>query len=146
MQIVERWILAKLRHRRFFALEELNAAIAPLLADLNDRPYQKLPGTRRSVYENLDRPAMRALPANPYVYAEWKTARVAFDYHVDIDRHYYSVPHRFAKEQVEVRLTARSVEIFARGERIAAHMRGSAMASTPPPGTRAAATLERGRR
>ena len=123
VQIVERWILAKLRHRRFFALEELNAAIAPLLADLNDRPYQKLPGTRRSVYENLDRPAMRALPANPYVYAEWKTARVAFDYHVDVDRHYYSVPHPLVGETVWVRYSAATVEIYSRGARIAGHIR-----------------------
>jgi transposase len=83
--LVSRWVLARLRHQRFFSLDELNAAIRPLLTDLNERPFQKLPGSRRSVFEALDRPAMRALPATPYVYAEWKRVRVAFDYHVDVD-------------------------------------------------------------
>ena len=80
--LVCRWVLARLRHQRFFSLEELNAAIKPLLAELNERPYQKIPGSRRSVFEALDRPAMRPLPATPYVYAEWKRVRAAFDYHV----------------------------------------------------------------
>ena len=123
VQIVERWILAKLRYQRFFGLEELNAAIRPLLTELNDRPFQKLPGSRRSVYEALDRPAMRALPRTAYEYAEWKTARVAFDYHVDIERHYYSVPHALVGYEVWARYSATTVELFYRGQRVASHVR-----------------------
>ena len=87
--LVCRWVLARLRHQRFFSLDELNAAIRPLLSELNERPFQRLPGSRRSVFEALDRPAMRSLPPTPYVFAEWKERTVAFDYHVDVDRHYY---------------------------------------------------------
>jgi hypothetical protein len=79
--LVCRWILARLRHQRFFSLEELNGAIRPLLTDLNNRPFQRLPGSRRSVFDALDRPAMRDLPLSPYVFAEWKERTVAFDYH-----------------------------------------------------------------
>ena len=81
--------------------------------------------TRRHLLEELDLPALKPLPVEPYVFAEWRIRRVGIDYHVDVERHYYSVPHRFAKEQVEARLTARTVEIFVKGERVAAHMRGS---------------------
>jgi len=98
--LVCRWVLARLRHQRFFSLEELNAAIRPLLIELNERPFQKLPGSRRSVFEALDHPAMRPLPATPYVYAEWKRVRAAFDYHVDVDRHYYSVPHALVGQEL----------------------------------------------
>jgi len=123
VQIVERWILAKLRHQRFFSLDELNGAIRPLLTELNDRPFQKLPGSRRSVYEALDRPAMRPLPATPYVYAEWKEVRVAFDYHVDVDEHYYSVPHALVGYEVWARYSATTVEVLHRGQRVASHVR-----------------------
>ncbi|MEI6626895.1 MAG: IS21 family transposase, partial [Thermoleophilia bacterium] len=123
VQIVERWILAKLRHQRFFSLDELNGAIRPLLTELNDRPFQKLPGSRRSVYEALDRPAMRPLPATPYVYAEWKEVRVAFDYHVDVDEHYYSVPHALVGYEVWARYSAATVEVLHRGQRVASHVR-----------------------
>ena len=123
VQIVERWILAKLRHQRFFSLDELNGAIRPLLTELNDRPFQKLPGRRRSVYEALDRPAMRPLPATPYVYAEWKEVRVAFDYHVDVDEHYYSVPHALVGYEVWARYSATTVEVLHRGQRVASHVR-----------------------
>jgi transposase len=118
-----RWILARLRHQRFFSLEELNDAIRPLLADLNDRPFQQLPGSRRSVFEALDRPAMRDLPASRYVFAEWKERLVAFDYHVDVDRHHYSVPHALVGQQVWARFTAATVEVFFRSERVATHVR-----------------------
>ena len=121
--LVCRWILARLRHQRFFSLEELNAAIRPLLIELNERPFQRLPGSRRSVYEALDRPAMRPLPANPYVYAEWKERTVAFDYHVDVDGHYYSVPHALVGHHVWARFTAATVEIFFRSQRVATHVR-----------------------
>ena len=123
VQIVERWILAKLRHQRFFSLDELNGAIRPLLTELNDRPFQKLPGSRRSVYEALDRPAMRPLPATRYVYAEWKEVRVAFDYHVDVDEHYYSVPHALVGYEVWARYSATTVEVLHRGQRVASHVR-----------------------
>jgi transposase len=121
--LVCRWILARLRHQRFFSLEELNAAIRPLLVDLNNRPFQRLPGSRRSVFEALDRPAMRPLPATPYVFAEWKQLMVAFDYHVDIDRHYYSVPHALVGHSAWARFSASTVEVFFRSERVASHVR-----------------------
>jgi transposase len=118
-----RWILARLRHQRFFSLEELNGAIRPLLAEFNDRPFQRLPGSRRSVFEALDRPAMRPLPPTPYEFAEWKEGLVAFDYHVDVDRHYYSVPHSLVGHHVWARFTARTVEVFFRATRVATHGR-----------------------
>lgn len=118
-----RWILARLRHQRFLSLEDLNAAIRPLLTILNDRPFQRLPGSRRSVFEALDRPAMRALPTTSYVFAEWKELTVAFDYHVDIDGHYYSVPHALVGYTAWARFCAASVEVFFRSERVATHVR-----------------------
>jgi transposase len=121
--LVCRWILARLRHQRFFSLEELNAAIRPLLHELNERPFQRLSGSRRSVFEALDRPAMRPLPATPYVYAEWKRVRAAFDYHVDADRHYYSVPHALVGQELWARFSAATIEVFHRTERVASHVR-----------------------
>lgn len=124
--VVERWILARLRDRRFFSLAELNAAIAALVADLNARPMRKLGASRRQLFEQLDRPALSPLPAEPFVYAEWRIRRVALDYHVDIDGHFYSVPHRLLRERVEARITARTLELFHKGERVAVHLRGGA--------------------
>lgn len=121
--LVCRWILACLRHQRFFSLEELNAAIRPLLTKLNERTFQKLPGSRRSVFEEVDRPAMRALPTTAYVYAEWKRVRAAFDYHVDIDRHYYSIPHPLVGQELWARFSAATVEVFHRSQRVASHVR-----------------------
>jgi transposase len=124
--IMERWILGRLRNRRFHSLGELNEAIRALLVRINDeRPIRRLGVTRRQLLEEVDRPALKPLPAEPYVFAEWRARRVGIDYHVDVDKHYYSVPHRFARAEVEVRLTGRSVEVFARGERIAVHLRSS---------------------
>lgn len=123
VQLVERWILAALRNRQFFSLPELNAAIAELLERLNARAFKKLPGSRRELFESLDRPALQPLPAEPYVYAEWKKARVHIDYHVEVDGHYYSVPYQLVKKQLEVRLTAQTVECFHRGARVASHRR-----------------------
>jgi transposase len=124
--IMERWILGRLRNRRFYSLAELNDAIRELLVRLNDeRTIRRLGVTRRQLLEELDRPMLKRLPVEPYVFAEWRLRRVGIDYHVDVERHYYSVPYRFAKEAVEVRLTARTVEVFAKGERIAAHLRSS---------------------
>lgn len=123
VQLVERWILARLRHRQFFSLAELNAAIAALLEDLNTRPLQMLPGNRRSQFEQIDRPALRPLPTTPYVFAEWTCARVHIDYHVAVDGHYYSAPYTLIGQQLDVRLTAHTVEVFRRGQRVAAHTR-----------------------
>lgn len=121
--LVCRWVLARLRHQRFFSLEELNTAIRPLLTHLNERPFQKMPGSRRSVFETLDRPAMRPLPPTPYIYAEWKRVRAAFDYHVDVDHHYYSVPHALVGQELWARFSASTVEIFHRSQRVASHAR-----------------------
>ncbi len=94
-----------------------------LLEELNDKPFQKLDGCRRSWFETQDRPAMRPLPQHRYVYAEWKKARVHIDYHVEVHQHYYSVPYRFVKQQVDVRVTDSTVECFYKGDRIASHLR-----------------------
>lgn len=121
--VVERWILAALRNRSFFSLAELNAAIRELLERLNARPFKKLPGSRREHFAQLDKPALQPLPAAPYVYAEWKKARVHIDYHVEVDGHYYSVPHTLVKKQLEVRITRNTIECFQRGNRVASHRR-----------------------
>ena len=97
VQVVERWILARLRNRRFFSLAELNQAMAELLEDLNGRVTRHLGASRRQLFEELDRPALKSLPAEPYEYAEWKQRRAGLDYHVEVAKHYYSVPHALAK-------------------------------------------------
>jgi len=123
VQVVERLILAALRHRTFFSLAELNAAIAQLLTRLNARPFKKLPGSRRTAFEQIDQPALRPLPAAPYVYATWKKVRVHIDYHVELDGHYYSVPYALVKQQLDARLSERTVEVFQKGQRVASHVR-----------------------
>ena len=123
VQVVGRWILARLRHRRFFSLVDLNTAIRALLDNLNDRPMRGWGTSRRALYEQLDRPALEILPAEPYEYAEWKRCRVNLDYHVEIAKHYYSVPHQLIRQEVEARITAATVEIFHRGKRVASHRR-----------------------
>jgi transposase len=123
--VAERWILAVLRYQKFFCLAELHDAIAPLLERLNNRPFRKRDGTRASLYASLDRPALRPLPAERYVMADWKTVRASIDYHVEIDRHYYSVPYQLAGQQLEARYTAATVEIFEAGKRITSHLRSS---------------------
>ena len=121
--LVERWVLARLRHQRFFSLGELNRSIAELMTALNARPFKKLPGCRLTAFAELDRPALRPLPATRYEFAEWKVVKVGIDYHVEIVGHYYSVPYRFAREKVDARFTATTVELFHRGTRIASHVR-----------------------
>ncbi len=120
VQVAERWILARLRHETFFTLAALNARIAELLAQLNARRCGDYGASRRELFERLDRPALRPLPAEPFEYAEWKRARVNIDYHVEVDHHAYSVPYALVHERVEVRLTATTVEVFHRGQRVAA--------------------------
>lgn len=119
----ERWIIAVLRHRTFFSLAELNQAIRELLGRLNERPFKKLVGSRRSLFEQLDRPALRPLPERRYELAEWRQAKVNIDYHVQVDTHCYSVPYRLVHATVDVRLTARTVELLLNGVRVAAHAR-----------------------
>jgi transposase len=123
VQIVERWILARLRHQQFFNLADLNVAIAVLLEELNTRAFKQLPGHRRSAFEALDRPALRPLPATIFEMCLWKKARVGIDYHVALERHYYSVPYLYAGKAVELRYTTSAVEILHEGKRIAAHQR-----------------------
>ena len=124
--LVERWILAALRKRKFFSLAEVNQAIQELLVRLNDRPFRKREGSRRSLFESLDKPALRALPTERYEYGDWETHRVNIDYHVAFDHHWYSVPYQFTQQEVEVRATAATVEIFHRGLRVASHARSQA--------------------
>jgi transposase len=121
--LVQRWIVAALRHRQFFNLVQVNEAIAELLGKLNQRPFRKLPGTRLELYERLDRPALQPLPSHPYVFAEWKKERVRLDYHVEVEGHHYSVPYQLAQQVVEIRYTATSVEVLYRGKRVASHAR-----------------------
>jgi transposase len=121
--IAKRWILAVLRKRTFYSLAELNAAIQECLERLNSRPLRRLKKSRRELFETLDRPNALPLPARPYEYAEWYKARVNVDYHIEIDHHYYSVPFQLLREKVDVRLTATTLEVFHKGERVAAHAR-----------------------
>lgn len=123
VQIVERSILARLRDRQFFSLTELNAAIDELLSELNERAFQKLEGSRRSRFIELDRPALHPLPPRAYEYAQWKLAKVHPDYHIELEHAYYSVPYQHIGQRVEVRLSARMVEIFAQRQLIASHVR-----------------------
>src|SRR5438094_550483 len=123
VQIVQRWIVAALRHRKFFSLAELNQAIRELLTKLNQRPFRKRPGCRASLFQELDRPALGPLPRERYEFHQWATARVNIDYHVEFDRHYYSVPYTLTGQLVELRATMTTVEIFHRGERVASHPR-----------------------
>jgi transposase len=123
VQVVQRWILARLRNRRFFSLSELNQLIRELVAELNDRPMRGWGTSRRALFEQLDRPALQPLPPAPYEYADWKRCRVNLDYHVEIEKHFYSVPFRLLREEVEARITAKTVEIFHRGKLVATHLR-----------------------
>jgi transposase len=121
--VVERWILAKLRHHTFFGLAELNQAIASLLTELNERPFKKLPGTRASQFEVLDRPMLKALPSRCYELATFLETRVQADYHIEVAHHYYSVPYQLIKQLLFIRLTATTVECFHQGQRVASHVR-----------------------
>ena len=121
--IVERWILAALRKHTFHTLAELNLAIRGLLVKLNQRKFRKLDTTREKLFEELERPALKPLPPEPFTFAEWKKARANIDYHVEIERHYYSVPYQLVHQEVEARIAAATVEIFLKGRRIVTHTR-----------------------
>src|SRR6195952_444128 len=123
VQVVQRWILARLRNRRFFSLAELNGVIRELVADVNDRRMRGWDMTRRTLFEKFDRPALLPLPPAAYEYADWKRCRVNLDYHVEIAKHFYSVPFQLLRQEVEARITAKTVEIFHRGKLVAAHLR-----------------------
>jgi transposase len=123
VQDVERQILAALRHRQFFSLTDLNEAIAILLAGFNAKPFQKIPGCRKSLFEEMEKPLLKPLPGVPYDFAQWKQARVHIDYHIEIDRHYYSVPYQLVGQSIWVRTTSSVVECFHQHKRIASHFR-----------------------
>ena len=123
--LATRWIIAKLRNWQFFSLADLNAAIRACVTVLNGRVSRHLGASRQALFEELDRPALKALPAVAYVYAEWKQCRAGLDYHVEVAKHYYSVPHTLRREPLWARITARTVEVFHRGQRVAAHVRSS---------------------
>jgi len=121
--VAERWILAALRNHQFFSLAELNRAISEKLRDLNHRKFNKLNTNRRTLYETVDKPALKPLPVHQYEYAEWKKLQVNIDYHVQVDHSYYSVPYQLVKKQVDVRITTHTVEILFKNQRVASHKR-----------------------
>ncbi|MCP4608217.1 MAG: IS21 family transposase [Planctomycetes bacterium] len=123
VQNVENWILGPLRNQTFFSLAELNQAIREGVENLNNRQFQKLDETRKSLFESLDQPVLKPLPATPFDYADWKRDRVGKDYHVELERHFYSVPHAYARRKVEIRYSEKTVEIYCQGKRIASHLR-----------------------
>jgi hypothetical protein len=116
VQLVQRWVLARLRHRRFFSLAELNGAIGELIEVLNTRPMRHLGTSRRALFDATERSALLQLPTEPYVYAEWRRCRAGIDYHVEVYGHWYSVPSRLMREAIEARITEQSVELFHRGK------------------------------
>ncbi|MDB5842675.1 MAG: integrase core domain protein [Herminiimonas sp.] len=125
VQIVERWIMARLRHERFASIHEVDMAMAPLLARLNNKLFQKLPGSRATAFAALDRPALMTLPMQRYELASFKSVRVNVDYHIDIEGHRYSVPNALVGQVLEARMTAGAIELLHRGQRVASHARCS---------------------
>jgi transposase len=125
VQVAQRWIIACLRNRTFSSLHELNAAIRVLLDKLNNKFSKHLGASRRELFEKLDKPALKPLPAEPYAYAEWREKCVGLDYHLNIEGHFYSVPHQLVRKKLWVRITARTVEVFDKGKRVACHMRSN---------------------
>ena len=123
--IVERYVLARLRNRRFFSLGELNLAIREIVTDLNARIMRKFGVSRRELLETMERPALKGLPSKPYQYAEWMKRGVGLDYHIEVDKHYYSVPYRLMRQPVEARITDVTIEIFHKGKRVASHVRSN---------------------
>ena len=123
VQVVQRWIVAALRKRKFFSLEEANQAISELLVRLNQRSFRKREGNRATLFAQLDKPVLKPLPATRYEVGKWKTARVNIDYHIEVERHYYSVPYALVHLEVEVHLTSEFLEVLHRGVRVASHAR-----------------------
>ena len=117
MRLAQSYILGRLRHQTFFSLAEANTAIAGMVERLNGHVMRRLGVSRKDLFETVERPALRGLPAIDYEFAEWRLARVGLDYHVDVEGFYYSVPHALIRAQVDVRITARTIEVFHRGKR-----------------------------
>lgn len=143
--MLTRWVLVRLRHQRFFRLYEPNRSLRTLLADLNQRPFKKLPAFRASAFAEMDQPALRPLPQIDYEYVEWTVVRVGVDYHMEVDGHYYSLPCQHARAQVRVRMRLATVGLLQRGQRIASHVQcalkgqNTTVASHMPPAHRALA-------
>lgn len=125
VQVATRWIIAKLRNAKFFSLAELNEAIRDCVTALNDRVSRHLGSSRRALFEAVEQSALKSLPIETYVYAEWKECKAGLDYHVEVEKHYYSVPHALLRETLWARITARAIELFHRGTRVAVHVRSS---------------------
>ena len=123
VKLVQRWILAKLRHQQFYSIAELNQAISPLLDELNNRKIKQLGKSRRELYEQLDKPALQSLPSQPYRYREFKLCRVNIDYHIQLERAYYSVPYQLTGKEVDVRYSESAVEVIYQNRRVAVHKR-----------------------
>ena len=121
--IIERQILAPLRHHTFTSIADINAAIHQRLKEINNKPFQKMKTSRRQLFESIDKPALRPLPEHRYQYAEWKHAKIHIDYHFMFGDHFYSVPHQYIHREVEIRATSKTIECFCKGQRIAAHAR-----------------------
>jgi transposase len=126
VQVVQRWVLARLRNRTFSSLAEINAAIAPLREELNARVMKTFGKSRQTLFNEIERAALAPLPERAFECAEWKMAKVNIDYHVEYDHHFYSVPYTLLHERVEVRATATMVEILHRHVRVASHARSRA--------------------
>ena len=123
VQLAERWIIARLRKQRFTSLAEANAAIAVCVAEINERPFKKMEGSRRTLFDELERPVLRPLSAEAYEFATWRRAKVSIDYHLEADRHFYSVPYQLVGKVVDVRSSAGTVEVFSSHKRVASHLR-----------------------
>ena len=123
--LVERYIIGRLRNRRFLSLDELNIAVREAVATINAKVMKRIDKSRRALFESIDQPALKALPPSPYQYAEWKRCTVGPDYHVEVDDHYYSVPYRLLRETVDARVTITTIELFHKGKRVASHVRSA---------------------
>ncbi len=134
VQIIERWILARLRHHTFFSLAELNHCIATLLVEVNNKPFKQLPGTRQQWFEQIDKPLLNQLPKHHYQYTDIKTAKVNIDYHVQYDQHLYSVPHHLVGEKIELHASEKLVQIYFKSYLLASHVRKHYPGSTTEPG------------
>ena len=123
VQTVEYWLIAPLRKRQFFSIEEINEALWKRLEELNRRPMQKLERSRSEMFEELDKPVLQPLPQTAFEIAEWKRAKVGIDYHVELNKHYYSVPYTLIQKSVDIRATDQVVEVFHKNNRVSSHKR-----------------------
>lgn len=134
VQVIERWILARLRHHTFFSLAELNTCIAALLQDVNNRPFKQLNGTRQSWFDSIDKPALATLPKQPYEYTDIKTVKVNIDYHIQYDDHLYSVPHHLVGERIDVHASNTLITLHFHNKVVASHPRQHRPGMTTTPG------------